>query len=98
MDDQQAIEAIGYLEDAHDRQQLRDDLFAHEGRSAAFLDALIAATNRQAGRKRDRGTLAGGARWVARQSGKLLGRTVRNLEQQSIRMDAEEARKRGQAG
>ncbi|MFN8541291.1 MAG: hypothetical protein U0232_27915 [Thermomicrobiales bacterium] len=97
MSDQQAIEAIGYLADAHDRQQLRD-LFAREGRSAAFLDALIAATNRQAGRMRDRGTLAGGARWVARKSGKLFGRATRNLEQQSIRMDAEEARKRGQAG
>jgi hypothetical protein len=92
MDDQQALEAISYLDDPHDRQQLRAQ-FAREGRSDAFLDALIAAANRQAGRKRDQGTLKGGARWVARKSGRLLGRAVRSLEQQSIRFDEEAKRK-----
>lgn len=97
MDDQQVIEAIGALEDPRDRRELRDQ-FAREGRSEAFFDALIAAVNRQAGRQRDQGTLKGGARWVARQSGKLMGRAVRSLEQQSIRLDEEEARKKGGPG
>ena len=97
MDDQQALDAISYLDDPHDQQQLRV-LFEREGRSTAFLDALIEAANRQAGRKRDQGTLAGGARWVARKSGKLIGRAVRNLEQQSIKLDEEEAKRNGRAG
>jgi aminopeptidase N len=93
MDDQQALDAISHLDDAQERQQLRDQ-FAREGRSEAFWDALIAAVNRQAARKRDQGTLKGGARWVARKSGRLLGRAVRGLEQQSIRLD-EEAKRKG---
>ena len=94
MDDQQAIEAIGYLDDPHDRQHLRAQ-FEREGRSEAFLDALIAAVNRQAARESGQSAPLGPARWLARKSGRLLGRAVRNLEQQSIRMDEEEAKKRG---
>ena len=95
MDDQQAIDAISYLDDPHDRQQLRAQ-FEREGRSEAFWDALIAAVNRQSARKREQTKPLGPARWVARKSGRLLGRAVRSLEQQSIMMDEEAAKKKGQ--
>ena len=66
-----------------------------EVRYGLFLNALIAAVNRQAARKSGQSAPLGPARWLARKSGRLLGRAVRNLEQQSIRMDEEEAKKRG---
>lgn len=86
MDDQQALDAISHLDDPQDRQQLREH-FEREGRTVAFWDALIAAVNRQAARQREQGKPLGPARWVARKSGRLLGRAVRSLELQSIRQD-----------
>ena len=94
MEDQQVLDMIGDIRDAQQREMLRAQ-FEREGRSAAFWEALGAALQRQAAPRRAAGT--GAARWVGRTSGRLLGRAVRHLEQESIKLD-EAARKKGQLG
>lgn len=93
MEDRQVLDTIDDVGDAQERQRLLDQ-FAREGRSAAFWEALSAALERQAAQRREQRKPIGPARWVARQSGKFLGRAVRNLERQSIEID--EAAKRKQ--
>jgi hypothetical protein len=86
MEDQQIYDTIDDVRDTQERQQLRT-LFKREGRSAAFWEALGATLHRQVTQQREQRRPLGPARWVARKSGNLLGRAVRSLEQQSIRLD-----------
>lgn len=86
MDDQQILTAIDGLRDVQLRQALRAQ-FQQEGQTEALQDAVAAALARQAQRIERQETVMRPARWMARKTGGLLGRTMRKLEEQAEKQE-----------
>ncbi len=82
MDEQQTLSTINGLRDVRERQALRAQ-FEREGPTETFQTALAAALARQAKITEREETVMRPARWMARKTGGLLGRTMRKLEAQA---------------
>lgn len=88
MDDRQILVAIDSLRDVQLRRALRAQ-FQQEGRTEALQAALSAALTRQAQTIERQETVMRPARWMARKTGGLLGRTMRKLEEQAEKQERE---------
>jgi hypothetical protein len=89
MDEQQILATINGLRDVRERQALRAQ-FEREGPTEAFQTALAAALARQAKSTEREETVMRPARWMARKTGGLLGRTMRKLEAQAEKQERDE--------
>lgn len=86
MDDQSILVAINSLRDVRLRQTLRAQ-FETEGQTEVLQAAVDAALAQQArGTEREEAIMRP-ARWVARKTGGLLGRTMRKLEAQAEKQE-----------
>jgi hypothetical protein len=88
MDDQQILTAINGLRDVQLRQVLRAQ-FQREGQTEALQTAVDAALARQAQSIERQEAVMRPARWMARKTGGLLGRTMRKLEEQAEKQERE---------
>jgi hypothetical protein len=86
MDDQQILDTINSLQDFQERRRLRDQ-FQQEGRTEGFRAALAEALGRQARKTQREEAVMRPARWVARKTGGLVGRTIRRLEREAEKAD-----------
>ena len=86
MDEQQVADALARLDDVRERQRLRAQ-FARAGHTEAFARELGAALDNQARKRAREETVMAPARWVARKTGGLVGRALRNLERQAEKQE-----------
>lgn len=86
MDEQQTLVAINSLRDVQLRQTLRAQ-FQSEGQTTALQAAVAAALAQQAQSTERQEVVMRPARWMARKTGGLLGRTMRKLEAQAEKQE-----------
>ncbi len=88
MDEQQLLTTIDSLRDVQLRQTLRAQ-FQSEGQTEALQAAVTAALAHQAQSTERQEVAMRPARWLARKTGGLLGRTMRKLEEQAEKQERE---------
>ncbi len=86
MDEQQILVAINSLRDVQLRQTLRAQ-FQSEGQTTALQAAVAAALAQQTQSTERQEVVMRPARWMARKTGGLLGRTMRKLEAQAEKQE-----------
>ncbi len=86
MDEQQILVAINSLRDVQLRQTLRAQ-FQSEGQTTALQAAVAAALAQQTQSTERQEVVMRPARWMARKTGGLLGRTMRKLEEQAEKQE-----------
>ena len=86
MDEQQILTTINSLRDVQLRQTLRAQ-FQSEGQTEALQAAVTAALAQQAQSTERQEVVMRPARWMARKTGGLLGRTMRKLEEQAEKQE-----------
>ncbi len=86
MDEQQILVAINSLRDVQLRQTLRAQ-FQSEGQTEALQTAVTAALAQQTQSTERQEVVMRPARWMARKTGGLLGRTMRKLEAQAEKQE-----------